>query len=457
MLTPQKAIAQVQELREIHERERMDLNTIRRYWKGHQALPEIIPTTAPREVKTMARIARVNICPIVVDSLAQSTFVDGFRIPRSDQNSDVWRAWQANKMDAHQTAIHRAAYAYGTAYAIVMPGDPVPVIRPVSPREFLAVYGEDPDWPMWGLQRLGNGLWKLFDEDAFYYVSERQVVGADQRVTTEWEFVSYEIHGIGVVPVIRYVDEDDLDADDEPQPEDGNQHSFISRGQIAPLMTIQDQIDITTFLLLVAQWYGGFRQRYILGWVAENEAEKMKASAAQIWMLEGGDDGNGDAGEIKVGEFSQTDPSGYIENRKELLKYAATLSQTPVHELVGELVNLSAEALAAAEAGHERRVGERKTNLGESHEQMLGLVGQLMSIDVAEDCEVVWRDTSARTFAATVDALGKLATMLDVPKQELWERIPGVTQQDVERWQAAAQNSDSFDRLAAILDRQAKP
>jgi hypothetical protein len=96
-------------------------------------------------------------------------------------------------------------------------------------------------------------------------------------------------------------------------------------------------------------------------------------------------------------------------------------------------------------------------NLGESHEQMLGLVGQYMDVTVADDSEVVWRDTSARTFAATIDGLGKLATMLGVPEQELWERIPGVTQQDVQRWKAEAKGQDTFAQFAALLERQNKP
>ncbi len=455
MLTPNQAVEQVRNLRDVHMEDKQQLDVVRRYWKGRQAIPEVLPTSAPREVKMMARIARVNVCPIVVDSLAQSTFVDGFRIPRSDKNSDVWRAWQANKLDAAQTAIHRAAFAYGTSYAVVLPGDPVPVIRPISPRRLTAIYGEDPDLPMWGLQRLDGGLWKLFDDSAYYYVSESTVT-VGNKTETQFEFVDAYEHDAGVVPIVRYMDEQDLDADDEVDPEDSNDHPRLTRGQVAPLMSIQDQIDITTFLLLTSQWFAGFRQRYILGWVADSEAEALKATAAQVWMFEAGDDGDSERNEIKVGEFGQSDPTGYIEGRKELLKYAATLSQTPVHELVGELVNLSAEALAAAESGHERRVGERKTNLGESHEQMLRLVGNYMNVDVTEDSEVVWRDTSARTFAAVVDGLGKLATMLGVPAQELWERIPNVTQQDVERWKLTAQQGDSFDRLAAILDRQTK-
>jgi hypothetical protein len=459
LLDAKQAVEQVARLKDVHVAERAQLDVVRRYWKGRQALPGVIPSSAPREVRIMARIARVNICPIVVDSLAQSTFVDGFRT-ESDTPADgaqsVWDVWQANKMDARQTGLHRSAYAYGAAYAIVLPGDTMPVIRPVSPRELCAVYGEDPDWPMWALERAGQGLWKLYDDEQIYFVAEETKV-VNQQTQTAWSFVEAREHGMGVVPVVRYLDEDDLDSGDEVSSDvpDDTWPNAPTGGQIAPLMSIQDQIDLTTFGLLVAQWYSAFRQRYVIGWVPESEAQLMKAGASQLWTFD--DDDSTDGGGVKVGEFGQTDLDGYIKSREASLRHAATLSQTPVHELLGELVNLSAEALAAAESGHERKVDERKTLLGEAHEQTLRLVGDLIGDDVPEDAEVVWRDTSARTFAATVDGLGKLATMLNIPPQELWERIPGVTQQDVERWKAAATTGDSFQQLADILNRQDKP
>jgi len=395
----------------------------------------------------MARSSRVNIMPIVVNSLVQSTFVEGFRSKGEDEDTEVWQAWQANRMDARQTAIHRATYGYGAAYAVVLPGDPEPVIRGVSPRSMTTIYGEDPDWPMWGLERAGNGLWKLYDDKAIYYVEMDEAKGKAP------DFIEDREHNLGVCPVVRYLDEHDLDEDDEVEPEDGKTYP-PTRGQVAPLMPLQDQIDLTTFGLQIAQHYTGFRQRYIIGWTADTEEETLKVGAGRILAIDEppeGEDG------VKVGEFSQTDLKGFIESREASLRHAATLSQTPVHELIGELINLSAEALAAAEAGRDRKVGERHTGLGESHEQTMWLVGRAKGVEVPADAEVKWRDTSARAFAATVDGLGKIAQMLHVPEQELWERIPGTTKKDIEAWKAAASQGDSFATLAEILERQSKP
>lgn len=444
MLKADQVTAQCRLLMDYRNAERDQLDIIRRYWKGRQKLPAVIPSTAPKEVRTMARIARVNVCSIVVDTLAQSTFVDGFRGKEDSEDSEVWRAWQANKLDARQTGIHRAAFAYGASYAAVLPGDTAPVIRGSSPRSMTALYGEDPDWPMWALEKCGKGLWKLYDEEAVYYVSDDG--------SPDFRFIEARAHGAGVTPVVRFLDEDDLDADDDVEPEDQRTldgRDLPTAGQIAPLIPIQDQIDLTTFGLLVAQWYSAFRQRYAIGWVAEDEKKKMEAAASQLWTFDENPE------DMKLGEFEQTNLEGYIKSREASLRHAATLSQTPVHELIGELVNLSAEALAAAEAGKDRKVDERKTLAGESHEQMLWLAGQYMNVEVPEDAQVVWRDTSARAFAATVDALGKLVQMLGIPPQELWERVPGATRQDVSRWKAAAANGDSFKVLSDMLEQQA--
>lgn len=445
-LTAERATEQAAVLHDYRTGEREQLEAIRLYWKGRQGLPTVIPSSAPREVRVMAQIARVNICKTVIDTLAQSTFVDGFRAEGQSENAEVWSAWQANRMDKRQTGIHRAAFAYNASYAVVTPGTPYPVIRGVSPRSMTVVYGEDPDWPLWALEKAGRGAWKLYDDEAVYYLSETR--------DGEFAFVESRVHGLGVTPVVRYQFEEDLDADDEVEPQDtivglrGNSLP-IMQGQVAPIMPIQDQIDLTTFNLLVAQHYNGFRQRYILGWTADSEEQKLKAAASQIWTFDENPE------EIKLGEFSQTDLKGYIDSRDASLRHGAALSQTPVHELTGTLINMAAEALAASEAGKDRKVDEGQTSLGESHEQMFWLVGRAMGQEVSDNSQVVWRETSARSFAATIDGLGKLVQMLGIPPQELWERVPGTTQQDVERWKKAAENGDSFAFLRDTLERQA--
>ena len=65
--------------------------------------------------------------------------------------------------------------------------------------------------------------------------------------------------------------------------------------------------------------------------------------------------------------------------------------------------------------------------------------------------QVRWRDTSGRSLAQAADALGKLADMLSVPVELLWEKIPGWTQQDVERAKELAADGGGLNQLLGQL------
>lgn len=252
-------------------------------------------------------------------------------------------------------------------------------------------------------------------------------------------------HGLGVCPVVRYLNGDDLDGDD------------CVRGEVEPLIEMQDQLNSTTFNLLMAQQYAAFRQRWVTGMAPpldENGTpiEPFNAAVNRLWVAEDPD--------TKFGDFAATDLGGYLESREATIRHIATVSQTPPHHLLGAMINLSAEALAAAESGLQRKIAERKSSFGESHEQTLRLAA-LAADDSGgwEDtsAQVVWRDTEARSLAQTVDALGKLVQMLGVPAEELWQLIPGISQTDVERWKDAAKKGDALAQLNGIIDRQTAP
>lgn len=454
-LTEDSAIAIGRELLDIQNRERLELDVLRLYVTGKQAMPIVVPRDAPPEVRELARISRINMISIVVQAMVESLFVDGLRMPASDDGEEldedpvnrVWRAWQANRFDRGQSGLYRAALTYGWAYAVYTAGTPTPVIRARSPRTMTALYDSDAEWPDFAMERRGPTSYRVYDQTTVAnlgYDPKQQRFGLLGPVAE---------HGAAHCPVVRYTADDDLDVEDEPIPETfdtrNRMTSTIVSGQVAPLMTMQDQLDVTTFGLLSSQWYSAFRQRWIKGWTPETRAEKLAMGASQIWAFEDAPD------DVAMGEFGETSLDGFLRSREMTLKYGATLSQTPVHELIGELVNLSAEALAAAEAGRDRKIDLVKVTFGESTEQLAQGVGDLMGVDVPDDLEVVWRDTSARAFGAIVDALGKLAQMLGVPPDMLWDRIPGVTRQDVKRWRARRDEGDALAGLTSMLDQQA--
>jgi hypothetical protein len=458
------AIEAADMLLSVQDRERFELDVLRRYATGKQALPLVIPQDAPREVHEMARISRINLISIVINSLVESLFVDNLRVtvdgaaegePATPEQvtAPIWKTWQANKLDRGQSGLYRAVFTYGYGYMVVTAGRPTPVARPMSPRTMTALYGDDPDWPVMALERRRKpNTYRLYDETHVYQL------GYDEKLKRFGKLAEPAEHGSPYCPVVRYRDVEDLDLDDEPISQQvarfgtrGDNMTDMVAGQVAPLMTLQDQSDVTTFALKSAEWYSAFRQRWVIGWTPANPTDKVKSAASQLWTFDN------EPEEVKLGEFSQTTLDGYLASRKDTARFVASLSQTPVHELIGDLVNLSAEALAAAEAGRDRKVDERKTGLGESHEQLAQAFGVLQGVEVPDDLEVVWRDTSAQAFGALVDGLGKLTSQLGVPDEALWERIPNATLQDIRRWKKMREEGDAMAGLTGMLDKQATP
>jgi hypothetical protein len=431
-------------LLQMREQEQPRLKKISAYMRG-EASSVYVPKGARQEYKWLIKRARVNVLPLVVTVVAQALYVDGYRAAGGDENAAAWEFWQANRMDARQHGVHRAALKYGVGYTVVMPGKPVPVILPKSPRRMTAFY-EDPiddEWPLYAIEEaIHNGVKEQIRSIRLYDDVNRYVLEAEVKPGGKLRLVKTEAHNLGVCPVVRYVNGDDLDGDD------------CIRGEIEPLFEMQDQLNSTTFGLMMAQQYAAFRQRWVTGMAPPfdengNPMQPFNASVSRLWMAEDSD--------TKFGEFGQTDLGGYLKSAEETIRHIATVSQTPPHHLLGQMSNLSAEALAAAESGLQRKITERKSGFGESHEQTLRLASRAAGdkrgwSDMA--AQVVWRDTEARALASTVDALGKLKQMLDVPAQELWERIPGVTQTDVTRWKATAAKADAEAQLNAIVDKQ---
>lgn len=454
-LTADQAPDTARRLLALREQEQPRLKKIAAYAQGKQD-SVYVPRGARQEYMWLIRRAKVNILPLVVTVVAQSLFVDGYRAARSEENAAAWRYWQANRMDGRQHGLHRATLKYGLAYNLVLPGElagqPMPVITPKSPRRMTAFYADpvDDEWPMFAVEvraeNLPDGkrrqLVHLYDDTSkFTLVGNGQANGKLRLIEETDDQHPVLEHKLGICPVVRYLNGDDLDGDD------------CVRGEVEPLFDMQDQLNSTVFGRMMAEQFAAFRQRWVSGMVVEDEDGRprapFQAAVDRLWVAE--------SNETKFGEFSQTDLGGYLKSAEETIRHIATASQTPPHNLLGQMANLSAEALNAARDGLNSKIAERKSTFGEAHEQTLRLAARAAGETSGwndTSAQVVWRDTESRSLAQTVDALGKLTQMLQVPPEVLWERIPGVTQQDVERWKAAADSGDPLTQLNRIVDRQ---
>src|SRR5699024_1885375 len=110
---------------------------------------------------------------------------------------------------------------------------------------------------------------------------------------------------------------------------------------------------------------------------------------------------------------------------------------TPASYGVGEMANLSAEALNAARIAKTRRDDYVKMGLAELYERMFRLA---MHIEGHESraadlsMEIVWADTDPHSIGMIADAFGKMADQLGVPVEVLWEELPNMTPGKLKKW-----------------------
>lgn len=415
------------------------LGKVRRYLKGEHDDP-YMPTGAKAEYKHLAKRAITNWTPLLSDTYAKGLFVDGYRPARSGDNSPAWAWWQENRLDARQSIVHRGALEYGTAYNLILPGQAntrrVPVMKPQSPLRTAAWYrDEDDEFPEIGLRRRGTTidgtrLLELYDNTSRYSFALPKDSG-------KWILSKVDDHGMGVTPLVRFRDR----LDDE------------SVGIIRPIINLQDRVNEVVFATLIALQYASFRQRWAAGLVVPedddgNPQSPFEAAVDRLWVADDKD--------ARFGDFAQTELSGHMLAYESTVRTLAAVSQVSPNILTGDLVNLSADALAQMEASTQRKISEYETLFGESWEMSFHLAARAAGDPSAADAsaQVRWRDTEARSLASTVDALGKIAQMLQVPVEALWEKIPGVTDQDVTRWKELRDSSDVLGALVGDFNRQ---
>lgn len=437
------------------KRERDKLDAIDR-WARWQQEQSKLPRHTTRELRYLEEISRTPWLGLVVTTVAQCMYVDNHRSsvdagPAADDELDArrsgpWWTWSRNGFDRRQIAVHRAALTYGYSYVKVLPGEdfrgePMSVMKGVSPRKMWAVY-EDPavdDWPTFAMQVESQpgaeNLVRVYDEEFEYFLTTKGDDGS------EFEFIETREHGAGVPPIVRYTNQLDLDG--------------RADGEVEPYIGAARRINKTAYDRLLAQHYNSWKVRTVTGMAKPDEDEEVEAKRL---LLRQQDLLIAEDPDAKFGTLDETPLEGFISSWRADVEALAAVSQTPAHQLTGQLVNLSAEALAAARSALTQKVYERQKSFGASHAQSLRLAAHLEGDELnATDVlgRVSWQDMEIRSLSQAVDALGKAATMLEVPKRALWGRIPGVERPDVDEWARMADTEDPAARMAAELARQA--
>lgn len=444
----------VSDMWRLHLSERTYLDRIYGYVVGQVGSPHV-PEGAEDEIKDLARLSIKNVLALVRDAFTQNLAVTGYRSALAKENAPAWKMWQRNCMDARQAEVHRPAITYGASYVVVTEGDEGSVWRTRSPRQLLAVY-EDPQvdmWPQYAFEQWVDNTdahprWKatLYDEEFIYPLDLGSIpaLGSSQYETSlaasQYQTLmarSLNIahigdpipHGASHCPVVRFINARDADQ--------------LIVGEIEPLIRLQQTLNSVNFDRLIASRFGAHPQKVIAGW-SGTSSEVLQASARRVWAFEDPD--------VKVSSFQPASLEQYNAVLQEITEHIAMVAQISPGAIQGKMVNLSAEALAAAEANQQRKLMAKRDSFGESWEQVFRLAAEIEG-DTAtatdESSEVQWRDTEARAFGAIVDGITKL-NAAGVPIEELIDLVPGVNQLKVQSIKDAIRRGQANDLVAAL-------
>ncbi len=453
------------------DRDMPRLERIDAYVQGRHDDP-YMPPQADDEYRLLAKRAVSNWMPLLIGTPAQALYVDSFR--RGDQAAGVtvdapspeWRHWQTSRLDARQTSVHRAALAYGHSFTLTEKASKGVRTIGLSPLRTAALY-EDPAnddtpyaalavtrWPS-GDER---GRARMWDATREYAVTFLSATDADSiRVQP------LARHGASECPVTRFAAAVDLEG--------------RTVGVVEPMIPLQNRINQSVFDLLVAQTYGSFKVRWATGMAPPLQLEAVRAdendpnSEIVDWQPKLGEDGRpipaavnlnakrflfAEDADVKFGTLDETPLAGFIASIDMSIRHLSAVSQTPPHHLLGQIANLSAEALLAAETALSRKIEEFRKMFGEAWERVFRLAAELDgNATSAGDAagEVIWRDMEMKSLAASADGLGKLAESLNIPKRGLWSRVPGVTRTEMDEWERLREEDDAELALATSIRR----
>lgn len=400
------------------------LQTLQKHLDG-QLLKTWMPDNADAEYRDLLRKSASPWLGFARDAIAQGCIVSGY------SNSDLWeRAWRANGMDGRQDVITRDAVAFGRGFLAVLPGADTAsvVMRPMGALETYAAYNDPWDeYPAYvlhrrkprnGRQTFWQGEWMLVDDEGIYRFSGTPATPVDMR---------FEEHGLAFTPVVGV--SNTLDA--SPQ------------SSIADKVSVYKRIVDATFTLQMTQRYGAFPQKWMAG---GDVSPDLRSSVDGLLHA------SGEAGETaRFGSFQAADLSQVVQALDAHIKHFSAVVQVPPHYLLGAVVNMSAEGIAAAEAGYHRNLSARKKALGEGYELAMRTAASLLGDESAAQStsdQVEWENVASWSLSQVTDAVQKIE-MSTGPLEELFRMIPGWTKADAAKALESAQAKADRDAAAA--------
>lgn len=412
-----------------------------RYYDGDHPL-SFVTSEYREEFASMLRGVSDNWMALVVDAVEERLHVEGFRMSdKPDGDTDAWRIWQENCLDADSEMLHSTALQTGVGYAMVWFGeDDRPEITVEHPAQCFVAYESGTHrrraaaLKTWIDEWTGDVRANVYLPDGIYKFKSNRAITLDDYQTKSGRDRSVSIlssmwqplesdgrvdNPLGVVPIVEFRNRPRMLGD--------------GRSEIVDVISTQNQINKLVCDMLVAAEFAAFRQRWATG--VEIPTDPMTGKPLQayasavdrLWHVE--------SDTAKFGEFGETDLTNYVAALENRVQSLASRTRTPPHYLLGSSGSFpSGESLKATETGLIAKVRSRQRHFGEAWEEVLRLSFMVLSDPraKAEMAETIWADPESRSEAEHTDSLLKKMS-LGIPMHQLWEDA-GYSPQQIDRF-----------------------
>lgn len=402
---------------------------LERYVIGDHPLP-LGDDRYVKALREMQRKARTNYYGLVTMAPVERMKINGFRFgsTEGEADKDAEKFWMANDMDLQSRLVHLCAATFGDMYVMVSPpedGGDIPVITAEDPRWCAT----EADPRRRTLTRAGLRMWQddmeekilavLLLPDQIWYAEGPSVdpnVRMDKATLTgklfgngpdAFKFVGSMPNKLGEVPIVRF-----------PWIPSFNDTSL---GEAEMVMDIQDRINGEILHRLIISKAQAYKQRMISGVSVPQQRGRGRKppfdpGSDAIWIVESPD--------AKPFEFKEADLTQLLAAVRDDVGDMAAITKTPPHYLLGEVVNVSGDALKAAEGGLVSKTRERMTSCGWSWEKVQKLCFKYRGDSRAEEplSETIWADPEVKSRAELADAAVK-ENSLGIPLQLTMERL----------------------------------
>lgn len=416
--------------------ERPQIDRFREWYDGEQPLPSVRPECSAA-YKWFLEMSRNNFAALIIDAAADRLMVDGFTFTDQTPSAvDPWRdIWQANDLDVESMDAQREALTVGRCpVSVGLTENGTVRVAVEDPAEMICGY-------LPGALAPAAALKVFLDRDTRHVAelmlpgriirwvgptSERAVWGKEMVARLVTGEPAFDGPGAASVPVREL----------RPRRRAG---ATCGMSDLAGIEGSLRRMDKLTVDKLVAAEFGAHRQRWVSGLELDrdddgNPVQPFRPGADRMFLAE-------DAG-ARFGEFAHTPLDNFDAATAAEIERAAAISRTPPYYLLGRMINLSADAIRAAEAGLVTRVERHQRAFGETWEGVmrvaLDLLGDPRANDVA--LSTVWKSAETRTRAELADALTKAVAGFGLPQEVAWVEW-GASPQDVAAWRQMAATS----------------